>query len=1186
MYIHRRIDRKASHLLCAFLSASPFALAQAQSDEEDEIFELSPFTVDGSEDQGYYSSSSLAGGRLSQELKNTGSSVEAVTQEFMDDLGITDIEELLQYTTNTEVGGILGNFTGAESDIEGGFNTDSARRNPDATSRIRGIGSADRTRDYFKTDIPFDSYITGRIDINRGSNSFLFGLGSPAGLVNSTTKRATFNNDNEVKFRIGSGGENPSWRASVNFNRVVLENKLAVRVASLVNRTEYRQRPTFKDDDRLFAAITYQPFGDSKTVLRANFETGEIIGNAPDTVLPQHSLDTFLNNRLSMNVLENMQEYGNEKGVLAGSDQIGMTGTANGYAFVYDGVNGNMPSFAYQPNIVKSYYLRAKKKKNGQIKTPGDPFWDPDGTTNGAPVMLTYQNARLGRKGWRNQGFTNLDTFDFSKYLLGGEGDFYTRDFDAYNFAFEKLLWDGRAGFELAYDKQTMDKDNIAGMNENSGLVTIDINETLNIPYLDSNGEYILNDDGNPQLTPNPNFGRPMFVSKGETGRKPEHNEKDTIRLTSFVKIDLEQNDNWTKWLGNHTVSFLVDDYQEEASKFLLSRNSFGEGFDPGLHLGAPTLGSNKRMLPSIIYLGDPIPAAAWDTNSDFSIGDFEFQQANALINLPDGFSMPINYWNVGAKTKAEGDESWQEATLVSKYISGSPRGGSLVRRTEARSYALNSQSFFFDKHLVLNLGYREDYIDNWLNTSPPKSGPDELPDVSPEAFIPENGMFTEIEKSPSNDGVFGGGVVLHLPSRFNPFGENSDVSFHYNQSDNFVPDTSRSDQYGTSIAPPEGYSKDYGVRLSLFDRKLNARFNWYESAMIGETSSLNALFNQNITNMFKVYSEANEQLFFLDADSDGAIDQTILDEIELGEDETIEQAIERLYPNFAAAGDARDDMYDLLQTGYWQAKEEAGRLTVNPDGSVSNLWLQGITDTQDIRAKGFEAKITYNPTKNWRMIFSAARQETRLDNIAPNLTAMLEEEWLPFLEDHGSLSLVGPAGPTPVPSEGQTVSGNSIEGRVTNRLVDYYATKGQEGLPRNEVREWRFNFVTNYSFTDGKLKGFSIGAATRWQDEAALGYPLIETPVDTGEGLTPAVLLDIDNPYYSDAIFSLDAHMGYKRKLFNDKVNWSMTLNFKNLTNLDSDEVTTVSVQPDGSAARVRFDPPFQVFLSNSFKF
>ena len=136
------------------------------------------------------------------------------------------------------------------------------------------MGGPDRVRNFYVTDIPFDPYNTERIDINRVANSFLFGLGSPAGLINNTMAQARFRDSIKITTRIGSAGKDPSYRASFSLNRVVVEDKLAVRVNGLMDRTQYRQRPTYKNDDRIDLAFNYRPFGDSNTILRGSVERG------------------------------------------------------------------------------------------------------------------------------------------------------------------------------------------------------------------------------------------------------------------------------------------------------------------------------------------------------------------------------------------------------------------------------------------------------------------------------------------------------------------------------------------------------------------------------------------------------------------------------------------------------------------------------------------------------------------------------------------------------------------------------------------------------------------------------------------------------------------------------------------------------------------------------------------------
>lgn len=65
----------------------------------------------------------------------------------------------------------------------------------------------------------------------------------------------------------------------------------------------------------------------------------------------------------------------------------------------------------------------------------------------------------------------------------------------------------------------------------------------------------------------------------------------------------------------------------------------------------------------------------------------------------------------------------------------------------------------------------------------------------------------------------------------------------------------------------------------------------------------------------------------------------------------------------------------------------------------------------------------------------------------------------------------------------------------------------------------------------------------------------------------------------------SYDLTLGYRRRVLRDK-DWTAQLNLRNLQNWSSDKVTAVRHQPDGSVARVRFDPPLQVLLTNTFKF
>ena len=1170
------------------LGCAPFAMAQTVTDEKrnpsEPAIELSPFLVQENADQGYYAAQTLAGGRLRQDLKDTGAAIQVITKEFMEDLGVTGVEELFQYTTSTEVGGILGNFTGAGDNFDGETSTGGARRDPDGTTRVRGLSAPDRARNFFKTDIPFDAFNTERVDINRGANSFLFGLGSPSGLTNTGMTRARFRDSNEISTRIGSGkDDSPSYRGSFKLNRVLKKNMLAVHAAAVFDRTKYRQEPTYKDDDRQYGAITFRPFKNQDTVITAHVENGRIRGNAPDVLLPQQNLTTFLDDpvigRRSFDTYANLQRFNHVEGPtqaqwnnLSAADKLRYvvrdTPTANSmgngnwgngaYGLVYDGTNGTMPAFAYTAQYRAADYLQR------------DPFFAPGRNAKGAPYNVYPGNlADINGPGWYDQGFTDLETFDFTKATLAWDNDYYTRDFVNYNVALEQVFLNGRAGFELAYDYQDLFRRDYVSFNAGVSRVLFDVNETL---WLPADPNYLVS--GNATPVRNPNYGRPFVMTKAAARTIDTQNE--AARFTGFVKYDFAQHVKrpWlAKLLGRHTLTGLVDKATYDETLINRNYNSFGDP-EPALHIGpanARQTSNAPRNVPLISYIGPPQLDAFG--NPDFTIHDFMLTPAKYQLRLPDNYSIQKLSWNlgpdatnetIGLDSRANGNERFVMGTLL---VEDHPTKNYRIQQSKVRSYAINSQSFFWDGLLVANAGYRIDRVKTWLNTEADLVGLDEIADLSPENFRVEDGNFLKTKSD-----VFGYGGVLNWPRRFVRLPEWMKVSFHYNTSENFVPETSRVDQYRRPIDSPTGKSKDYGASVYLWDNKVVARFNWYVATLEGAGAAVSGLFNNLNTDIFNHFGQLNRNVRQVDANDDGVIDQSIYDAIEVDpatgltpDGMTREQAGQALYPNFAMAREARaalaPHLTDELKAAY--------NYRMAQDGASQTQAAGNVVDTQDIESRGFEVELIYNPTRNWRIAFNAAKQQTILTNIMPRITALLQNTWLPHLQKHGDLDWNEPIEP---------VSGNTTAQQINARLLDYFAVKGQEGRPQGEQRKWRMNVVTRYQFSEGRLKGFSVGGAMRWQDRYAQGYPLIDDP----RGL---VLPDVNHPYFSAQEMSYDLTLGYRRRIMRSK-DWTAQLNVRNLQNWNSDEITVARRQPDGSPARVRFDPPLQVLLTNTFRF
>ena len=143
------------------------------------------------------------------------------------------------------------------------------------------------------------------------------------------------------------------------------------------------------------------------------------------------------------------------------------------------------------------------------------------------------------------------------------------------------------------------------------------------------------------------------------------------------------------------------------------------------------------------------------------------------------------------------------------------------------------------------------------------------------------------------------------------------------------------------------------------------------------------------------------------------------------------------------------------------------------------------------------------------------------------------------------------------------------------NLIVPYETFKAQSGGPAQEVRKWRWNAITNYSFTDGFMKGFSVGGGIRWQDKVAIGFP-----VKLVNGIAQ---FDVKSPYFGPTETTVDLWMGYEHKL-GKKVGWRVQLNVKN-ANI-GDKLIPVYAQPDGTIGGARLAESRLFYLTNTFTF
>lgn len=295
-------------------------------------------------------------------------------------------------------------------------------------------------------------------------------------------------------------------------------------------------------------------------------------------------------------------------------------------------------------------------------------------------------------------------------------------------------------------------------------------------------------------------------------------------------------------------------------------------------------------------------------------------------------------------------------------------------------------------------------------------------------------------------------------------------LALFYNESSSFEPVTAGFfDAYGDPLPNSEGDGTDFGIRLNLFDNKVFLSATYFETKLLNQRSGQ----VNGATNII-ISSNAND--------------------------------IWRTVSEY-------EDNATYREAPYW----------VGGNGTYAGL----IDSTSD----GYELAVTANPTKEWRLYFSVARQENTQSNFGVKTKQYLDE-YLSSVENNSEWMALDLSSENYAPGE-RTVA-DSVEDLKLARL----RLASLEGAVDGRQPEWSFNMNTAYRFRpDTPLKGFTIGGNARWRDRIVVGYAENEFGA-----------FETNRPFKSDDQWIMGAFVRYNRKLFNESVNWTIQLTVNNL--------------------------------------
>lgn len=1111
---------------------------------------LDPFVIAESNHVGYVATSTLAGTRINTNLRDLGAAISVVTPEFMKDTAVTSVEELLTYTTSTEIGGVYGNYSAAGlEDAAGRPDQDAVRREPQSGARVRGFATPNYTRGYFSTSFPTDSYNVGSITISRGANSLLFGLGSAGGVIESSPNQAMFGRSKgSASFRIGSHGSN---RSTLDYNLALVPSRLALRLDVLDKTDNYQQRPTFDRQQRVYAALTGVLFENrnspilGKTTVRANFEVGKGERNPPSALPPSLAYDSFFlpppnfqpytgidfggGGGYAM-LSANWRKWATNNTQRIQTSAPGVTPVTyipGWYENLATAVANRRPDLVSK-NYSSSHFFQGLAMLYSSAGTPGIGIpgsnlqgtqgniqQEPLGAVRTTAVTNNHIFTRAYTEGQQSVGFrlptvSDPAIFDYRNRVITGDLQRINTRFDAASVTLEQSFFKNRLGFEGTLDKQFYHIDSYQPFGGTA----------RNVPVYIDTSEFLING------TPNPNVGRALMVQASDLDQW-RNTYRDNQRVTAYLDLDAKDlNPTLGKWLGRHILTGL---WQKESTVvkgmnggMYLVGNEFNLNQTVGGATTAAALANiRSNPLAQVVYISD----------------DLRGKEMNEVrlnvISAPrarDGDTFSTIYYD-----RSTG--AFKTGTVRAVHANVGAVGGG----TDVTSKALAWQPKLLGAHLVGLVGFRKDTVETFRQANDNRL-------TATNEVLPSSMELSATPATTQSADTFTWSGVGHVPQRVMAKLPRfiSSASFHYGVSENFQAIAERHDVNNRLLDSPRGTTKEFGLTLGFNRDTWSLKVNRFDSA----SANMGVLTSPNVTQLSITQGAGNLNNY--QAAVNSGIPFNSLQNINV----------------LRAAGYTS---YDQLFTAIKNLIPEPARslydYRLNP---TSNTWelppgsgIQGVTSTSDVLAEGWEVELTANPSRNWRISVNAAQVETITSNSAVALAAF-QQAYLKNINDSklGDVNV----GPGII-----TIIG---ERYLSNHVAPTVAQRAKDGSVSQELRKYRINAVANYSFSEGRLKGVELGGGVRWQSKIGIGYA---TELNSFNQQVPI----IGQPFFGPDDLRGDFWLGYSRKL-TEKIQWKVQLNVRN--GFGSQRLIPVAADPDGKINVLRIAPERTWYLNNTF--
>ncbi|HEU5078838.1 MAG TPA: TonB-dependent receptor plug domain-containing protein [Opitutaceae bacterium] len=748
--------------------------AGENNDSGDKVVQLSPFEVNASDDRGYQALNTLSGSRMNTKLEDLAASLSVVTKQQLLDTAATDINDVFLYEANTE-----GTYQWTSFTVDRGNVSDDIQSDPSNATRIRGLSGPNVSIGLFRTSLPLDTYNIEAIEISRGPNSSLFGLGSSGGGVNVIAARAnTTSRNSALSFRTDDRG---SFRSNFDVNVPLIKNRLAVRVLGLYDDKRYEQKPAQDLTRRLQVAMTAKPF--KGTTLHASFESYRNRANRPNSTTPRDMWsDWIASGKPTWDPITQTVHLADGTSIGPVAQSAEASKFPVGLAVTDTGFTGR-PSWYIDNGQVELYTINRMPNASG------------NGPQNisGTERLLQNTTNYFANSGqyplFTTPGVSDQSLYDWTSVNLMApnldttKGETSSVELEQMILQTPRQTLAVQAGWFR--ERITTNGRSFLGKSDGGKMqVYIDVNEKLV--------------DG----SPNPYFLRP-YVGGSEPAFRKSRNNSDNYRAMLAYQLDLSHESNWLRFLGRQNLLGYAE-YREIYGGSLGYKDTMSST-EAWMTPDSPTFsrnGASFRAYPRI-YVGD-----ANGSNVDY-----------APLGYGDPGTYTLHYYNGVTKQWIDESVDFSQYYYANRF-----------NRRLLSTYGGIYQGSFWDGRIIPLFGARHDF------NRTREGNPAKAPSAATNGFYDTSDMenFGTYDWVTRGGNTTNAGVVLKV---FNW------LRLDYSQSNSFNPSSLAYDIHGQPLPDPRGSTKDYGFDLDFFRDadgvpRLSIRARQYETIDFGRGSS------------------------------------------------------------------------------------------------------------------------------------------------------------------------------------------------------------------------------------------------------------------------------------------------------------------------------------------------------------